>query len=704
MQSNVRGVAALAAAIVLAALIAAPPAGAQQQQGEDYLSSPNVTLLKRIRTAGDGVGARVVGHYLYVTSTKDLEIFDITNPEDPQQVGSLTANVEFENEEVPTNGKLLGISGQTPTVNSGGFCPSIYPATSSGCLALYDVRDKAAPKLLTNVLGAGDHTSACVLDCSYLYGSAGSVTDARGALDGKGATLIGNWQASKTIADFNGPGKSGKFVNGCHHVQQVRPGILLGACQPVLLMSVLPEDGGSILAPKVLATGSNEDGRFIHGVHWPRGGADRFLLVGGEHNFQPNCDPPPEAGIQIGAFMTWDASHALLDGKFSGPLDEWRPTNGAYLDSNPPAQILGCSVHWFEEHPTFHDGGLVALAAYENGTRFLQIGSDGKITEQGYFVPLGGSTSAPHWAPSGDVVYAVDYERGLDVLKYTGSHYVPGEPDTGTPGTGGAQPAASSGPAVCKSSAGFASASVRPVPHSHARVTALRRGARAEPRVRRLAPGGASVRGERGAAGARAAPDAQPRRPALHGPDEDVPLGRARRHRRLVRGALPDAARGRRQRRAARGAAAARRQVREPAGVVPEGSVRPAERVQAPAAGLRRQPRSRAEDLVQAAARGGQGAGRGSRARPCGEALRPVGHARRAHVPAAPARPRHRPRHRRAGAADGDSRRVAAVDGAGVAPHLSPGRGVLRGVRPRARVTSSSAAPGDGSGRRLVTP
>ncbi|MDT7539485.1 MAG: hypothetical protein QOI82_3070, partial [Actinomycetota bacterium] len=51
MQSNVRGVAALAAAIVLAALVAAPPAGAQQQQGEDYLSSPNVTLLKRIRTA-----------------------------------------------------------------------------------------------------------------------------------------------------------------------------------------------------------------------------------------------------------------------------------------------------------------------------------------------------------------------------------------------------------------------------------------------------------------------------------------------------------------------------------------------------------------------------------------------------------------------------------------------------------------------------
>ena len=46
-------------------------------------------------------------------------------------------------------------------------------------------------------------------------------------------------------------------------------------------------------------------------------------------------------------------------GKFS-LIDEIRPVNGTYLSSNPPAQVLGCSVHWFEEHSTFRDGGLVA--------------------------------------------------------------------------------------------------------------------------------------------------------------------------------------------------------------------------------------------------------------------------------------------------------------------------------------------------------
>ncbi len=455
-------------------LVSAAGSAMAQQPGQDYISSPNVTLVKQLKGLGDGVGARVVGNYLYATSTKDLEIFDITKPEDPQMVGSTTVNVEFENEEVPTNGKLLGISGQTPTVNSNGVCPSTYPLASSGCLALYDVRDKAAPKLLTNVLGAGDHTSTCVLDCSYFYGSSGSVTDATKVFDaGNPAPLIGNWQKSATIPDFNGTA-TGKFVRGCHHVQEIRPGVLLAACQPFLLLSVNAEDGGSILNPKVIATGTNPDGRFTHGNHWPRAGADKFALVGGEHNFQPSCNPPTPPGgtpTEIGAFTTWDASHATLDGRFSGPLDEYRPVNGAYLDSNPPTQILGCSVHWFDEHPTFKDGGLVALATYENGTRFLQITSEGKIREQGFFVPLGGSTSAPHWAPNSDIVYAVDYERGIDVLRYSGEHYVPGAPAepgrvVGTADTppGAEPPAQSAGAPGCKASAGFAAASVRPVP------------------------------------------------------------------------------------------------------------------------------------------------------------------------------------------------------------------------------------------------
>lgn len=443
----------LAALAAVLASLALAPAAAADTQGPDYIASDNVEFVKAIKSpTGLTAGARVIGHYLYVTSSKDLEIFDISTPDDPKLVSSLAANIQFENEEVPTNGKLLGIS--SDLLNSGPECltapPEGLPA-AGGCLRLYDVRDPANIKELPSVPGAGDHTSTCVLDCSYFYGSAGTITDATQAfVPGGRAKIIGNWKDAVKAQGIT-------FQGSCHNLNEIRPGVLITSCQPFEVISVLPQDGGSILKPKVLATGSTpqEPKRFIHSAHWPRGGQDKFALIGGETNFKPQCGPTN------GAFMTFDAGHAATDGKFT-QIDEIRPINGSYLDSNPPAQILGCSVHWYEEHETFHDGGLVALAEYENGTRFLQVGADGKLKEQGFFIPLGGSTSAPHWAPGSDIVYAVDYERGIDVLRYKGEHYVPGVPETGrVPGTEGRQPGApASGTrsAACASTAGFRSA------------------------------------------------------------------------------------------------------------------------------------------------------------------------------------------------------------------------------------------------------
>jgi hypothetical protein len=450
---------ALPAGLLVA--LAIPQAALGDTQGPDYITSDNVEFVKSVRApSGLTAGARVIGHYMYVTSSKDLEIYDISKPEDPQMVGSITANIQFENEEVPTNGKLLGIS--SDLINSGSECLTSPPTgintvVGGGCLRLYDVRDPANVKELPSVPGAGDHTSTCILDCSYFYGSAGSITDARDAFKpgGKAVKLKENWKDAVAAQGY-------PFKATCHNVHEVRPGIVITACQPYSVLSVLPQDGGSITKPKVLATGSTpaEPTRFIHSARWPREGADKFALVGGETNFKPQCDNTR------GAFMTVDASQALSTGKLSTPLDELRPVNGTYLDSNPPGQILGCSVHWFEEHGSFQNGGLVALAEYENGTRFLQIKPDGKIVEQGFFIALGGAASAPHWAaPDSDILYSIDYERGFDVLRYKGEHYVPGAPvEPGkVAGTEGRQPSPGPGggtttPApACARASGFQS-------------------------------------------------------------------------------------------------------------------------------------------------------------------------------------------------------------------------------------------------------
>ena len=397
---------------------AAAVAAAQAQVGADYVASENVEFVRSFKLAADGVGARVIGRYLYVTTTKDLEIFDIATPTDPKLLGLVTIDVEFENEQVPTNGSVLGISGQTTSTTASGLCPSTYPATGpSGCLVLFDVRDKAHPVQVATVQGAGDHTSTCVLSCTYMYGSSGSITDLRAVLGPShtATKLSVNWiQYLKS--------KGYQFYGSCHHNTEVRPGVILTACDPIYLLSVRKEDGGSITAPKVLGKADfhaapNDTKRFVHGVEFPQQGADKIMLAGGETNFQPTCDDTR------GAFATF----RVRDGRRFTYADQIRPVAGNYLDGNPPqgAYHLGCSVHWFEAHPSFKNGGLVAMASYENGTRFLKIASDGKISEVGFFEPLGGATSAPHWARDGRTVYAIDYQRGLDVLRWNGPLYVP---------------------------------------------------------------------------------------------------------------------------------------------------------------------------------------------------------------------------------------------------------------------------------------
>jgi hypothetical protein len=417
----------LAAAAAAVAMAAAPVLGSANQQGLDWYSTDNVKFIQNLRTVADGVGARVVGNYMYVTSSKGLYIFDITDPPNPKQVGNLTVQVHWENEEVPTNGKILGLSSSDgcSAVTSTSGTPD--PTKKADCLSLYDVTDKTNPKLITSVWSAGPHTSSCVLDCQYMWGSDGTIVDLRHVLEaGHPAPIIGNWL-------------SGSPAGSAHHQTEVRPGVVLTATNPIMLMSVNAEDGGTPAKPKLLATGSPGDTRFIHSVRWPNLAADPIMLAGGETNFNERCTQTP------GAFMTFDASQVQDTRQFK-KIDEYTVTTGAYSDGNPAVTVLGCSVHWFEAHRTFNGGGLVAVAAYDSGTRFLKIDPSGKIHEVGWFEPVAGGTSAPHWAPDGKTLYAIDYQRGIDVLQWTGPTYAPQTGSQGTtaapvpPATGGSTP------------------------------------------------------------------------------------------------------------------------------------------------------------------------------------------------------------------------------------------------------------------------
>jgi hypothetical protein len=73
-------------------------------------------------------------------------------------------------------------------------------------------------------------------------------------------------------------------------MREIRPGVILTACQPFSVITVNPEDapGASPTHPKVLYTGISN--AFVHSARWPRNGRDKFALIGGETNFTGQCD------------------------------------------------------------------------------------------------------------------------------------------------------------------------------------------------------------------------------------------------------------------------------------------------------------------------------------------------------------------------------------------------------------------------------
>lgn len=360
-----------AALITLVPLQPAPGSG---------LSSDNVTYVNTMSLeVGSATGARQVGKYLYIAGAKGFSIYDVSKPRDPELVSTTLTGFQFPNEDVDTNGKILLLSNDQAPARLVGF-------------QVWDVSDRAAPVKLGAITELRDHTFSCVLNCTWAYGSRGSIIDLR---DPNNPRLAGSWGASALNDGFD--------------VTEVSPGLILTSTRQMRLLDARKDP----TRPKTIALGYTDDNRLIHSNRWPRDGKDDFFLVQGETPASQLC------AQDSGAFMTWDARRWRKTHTFT-VIDEFRVANGTYVDGNPPANGLGCTAMWFQQHPTFRNGGLVASAFFEHGTRFLNVDGDGKIEEVGYFMPAAGNTIASYWITD-KIVYALDVQRGIDILEFTGS-------------------------------------------------------------------------------------------------------------------------------------------------------------------------------------------------------------------------------------------------------------------------------------------
>jgi hypothetical protein len=397
-----------------------------------YSATDNIEYLGRFPEHAGTAGGYPSedGTVFYLTDPRGVYTYDTTDPARPTLLGSValyqqTTGVALAQEDPDTNGEILLVDGATT------------PAATSSRLHVVDVSDPSDLRILSS-LPVTDHTWTCVTgvdatgaenSCAYAYGRAGHIVD---LTDPAAPELLEHtWRGSVGYGDRgNSP--------YTHDLTEIRPGLVMTAGASAVLM-----DTSDPTAP-VYLTEIGERDRFsslgYHSVEWAREGRDRYVVLGTE--IAPAAVPglPGAADNTAGSdcegensvIETWDASEvlkalriyerngrtAVFDKAQFRQVDSYDASGrGLFLTGDAPGSQLYCA-HWMELHPTFSDGGLMAVAYYNRGTRFVEVGDDGTMSEVGWFTPAEGYAGSPQWV-SDDVVYVMDYRRGLEVVRLT---------------------------------------------------------------------------------------------------------------------------------------------------------------------------------------------------------------------------------------------------------------------------------------------
>ena len=417
-MGSLRRIARAAVAAVVASLtLAAAPAGAQE-------SSANVTRVASIPAVRAAISINFIDDVMFVSTVGGLFSYDVSDPADPQLLGSLPMYV-WENEDVDVDPvrKRVFIS-RDPRGFTSPATPGSFPV---GAVHVIDVSN---PRLMTQAgfftLPAG-HTSTCVNACGYLW-TGGPVRGVDQPSDWGGRPIFAtdvrdpehpvpcphpidtNRNDGKTdyahdvqvdadgVAWVSGAGGvRGYWTSGRHFDPVTNRFATATPCDPV------PYGGSG--TPE-----SATPSRFMHNSFRDvagRGG--RRILYGTEENVVSDCETS-------GRFVTYDLRGTLNGEGFIDTartkhrmraLDTWTP-EGAEGAS-------GCaSAHYFSAR----GDGLFANAFYEQGVRFLDASNPREIRQVGWYRPDDANTWAAYWHEG--YVFVADLQRGVEVLRFDG--------------------------------------------------------------------------------------------------------------------------------------------------------------------------------------------------------------------------------------------------------------------------------------------
>ncbi len=394
---------------------AAPPAGAISQ-GVSFLAN-----VPELRTA---ISLNFIGNTMFASTTTGIYAYSVKDPAKPSLLGALPMYIwENEDVEVDADRGLLFIS-RDPR----GFTTPVTPGTFPyGAIHVIDVSlPHAMVQLALFPLPAG-HTTTCVDRCNYTW-TGGPSNAVNGPADWKGRPIYGtdlrdpaNPKACPTPIDL---GRNGGVTDYAHDVQVDPLGIAWvsgrGGVRGYWTSGKHrdPVDGkvkvATGCAPVPYAGGGTELGKTSGLMHnsWRNPtlkveGRRGDVLAVTEENLASSCQ-------QSGKFATYD-----LRGSYQGQgfkpgsvkahrlreLDSWTPEE--------QEGATGCdSAHYF----TDRGDGVVAIAFYGQGTRFLDMRNPKDIKQVGFFRPDDANTWAAYWRPGG-YLFVADNARGVDILK-----------------------------------------------------------------------------------------------------------------------------------------------------------------------------------------------------------------------------------------------------------------------------------------------
>ena len=410
--------------------------------GQKPLISNNVEPLATLPIPHP-IGARFRDNFMYVTTTEGLTVYDITDPELPVPVGALPLP-HFENEDVDLGGDILLVSND--------------PSEGVGVLYVIDISNPRTP-ILKSVLPTGfisveipgfieqpepledgiGHTASCIQDCDFAYlagtGAGIEIVDLRnpGApvrvkrfqppirgiathdvqVDGQGLAWIVGYEGSTAydVRDPLNPKLVMRTDESIHNSGQ------LGFPGPDPIFGI----GGKGETPIDLI--HHDSLRFHKKSTWgdfeqkpsktyPAGGTGKVVGIVEEDYQRPTCEG-------AGSFQTWGITdkRTSTGAKKLVLLDLFQTELQSLVEGRGWAPVTGlCSAHYFDERD-----GLVAGGWYEEGTRFLDVSDPAGIRQVGYWVPTKGETWSVLFSPTdptGSIVYALDFARGIDVLRF----------------------------------------------------------------------------------------------------------------------------------------------------------------------------------------------------------------------------------------------------------------------------------------------